>query len=290
MSIRRPVVAGQFYAGGDQCAVEARQCITALEIEAELPKPIVAGIVPHAGWVFSGDVAGMVFKAIKQANGNVDTFILFGAAHRYYGSQAGVYDSGKWETPMGQVEIDEDIAKLIVNKTIAIGDRDAHAGEHSIEVQIPFIQELFKGAKIVPIVVPGSCNAVGLGEEIAKIIFDIEEKTIVCVASTDLTHYGPRYGFDPAGAGQVGIDWAKNVNDADFIDKALKMDARGLLSSALKNYNACGPGASSAVVAAARGLGAEKGILLAHTTSAEVMVEKFGESSSESVGYAGLVF
>ncbi|MBE3144401.1 MAG: AmmeMemoRadiSam system protein B, partial [Planctomycetes bacterium] len=108
--------------------------------------------------------------------------------------------------------------------------------------------------------------------------------------STDLTHYGPRYGFTPMGAGKDALKWAMDVNDKQFIDYSLKMQPDKMLESANANYNACGAGAAAAAVAAAKYLGKTKGILLAHTNSNEIMLRKMGETSRESVGYAAIVF
>ena len=93
MCVRKPIVAGQFYpAGADQCLEGVLECVNAGKIGVELPEKITAGIVPHAGWTFSGDLAAMVFSAIKQVQGDVDTFVIFGAVHRYAGSYGTVFD------------------------------------------------------------------------------------------------------------------------------------------------------------------------------------------------------
>ncbi|MHC4215522.1 MAG: AmmeMemoRadiSam system protein B [Planctomycetota bacterium] len=290
MGKRKPAVAGQFYSGGAECLGDLKQCLPAEAIDVDLPEPIVAGIVPHAGWVFSGNMAGLVFVSIKQTCKEVDTFVIFGAAHRYFDSRAAVYDHGSWLTPLGEIGIDEELAGAIANMDCVEANPDAHRDEHSIEVQIPFVQHLFGAAKIVPIIVPASASAVELGRQIGGIIADSKDKNIICIGSTDLTHYGPGYGFCPAEAGVDGPRWAKEVNDREFIDLALKMEAPKLLERALETGNACGPGAAAAVVAVAAKLGRTKGVLLGHTHSNEVMKAKFGRSSSDSVGYAGIVF
>ncbi len=108
MNIRRPVVAGQFYPDSEnQCRREVREFLADCPDVANLPGRIVAGVVPHAGWLFSGAVAAMVFSAIKRANEHVDTFVIFGAAHRYHGNMGAVYDKGAWQTPLGDIGIDE---------------------------------------------------------------------------------------------------------------------------------------------------------------------------------------
>lgn len=256
---------------------------------AELPPTIVAGIVPHAGWVFSGSLAAMVFSAIKQRHEKVHTFCIFGAAHGYFGRMPAVYDKGFWETPLGQVAIDEDLAGMVLDKKTAVSDLQAHAAEHSIEVQVPFIQHLFPGAKILPILTIPNEESITLGSSIAEAVSSCDKK-IVCIGSTDLTHYGPRYGFTPMGTGIDALKWAGEVNDRQFIDLALKLEPEQMLASASENYNACGAGASAAAVAAAKKLGKTEGLLLARTDSNAIMQRKMGTSSSDSVGYAAIVF
>jgi AmmeMemoRadiSam system protein B len=291
MQTRKPIVAGQFYpAQPDTCVDEITECLQARAISDTLPEKIVAGIVPHAGWVFSGSLAAMVFSAIKQQHDNVHTFVIFGAAHGYYGSSPAVYDTGSWITPIGEVAIDEKLADSVVESTEAVRDSTAHRTEHSIEVQVPFIQHLFSGAKILPILVPPTGSAVALGTSIGDIISRSENEKIVCIGSTDLTHYGPRYGFTPMGAGAKAIQWAGDVNDKEFIDLALKLEPKRMLESAAENYNACGAGAAAATVAAAKKLGRNKALLLAHTNSNEVMLHKMGTTSTDSVGYAAIIF
>ena len=291
MQTRKPVVAGQFYPGQhDSCISEINECLEAATIGEQLPETIAAGIVPHAGWTFSGSLAAMVFSAIKQQHEKVNTFVIFGAAHGYFGFSAAVSNRGCWATPLGEVVIDEELADAILSTDQAVSDPSAHLHEHSIEVQIPFIQDLFAGAKIVPVLVPPTEQAVVLGTHVGEIIGRQEDKKIVCIGSTDLTHYGPRYGFAPMGTGKNALEWAKNVNDKKFIDLTLKLKPVELLASAVKDGSACGPGAVAATVAAAKKLGCKEGLLLGHNTSNEIMLQKMGTTSADAVGYAGIVF
>jgi AmmeMemoRadiSam system protein B len=293
MAARRPAVAGQFYPGTEkQCKAEIADCLTDRPLtDVKLPEKIVAGIVPHAGWTFSGDLAAMVFAAIEKTNKTVDTFVIFGAVHSLLGPAAAVYDKGSWLTPLGEIKIDEELAAMISKKSrFAKPNPDAHKYEHSIEVQVPFIQSFFKNAKIVPILTPPAGFVVQLGTDIAECIKSAADKKIVCIGSTDLTHYGPRYGFNPHGSGPPGIKWAKNVNDKAFITLAVEMKAERILTESMESQNACGPGSAAATVAVAKALGKTKGVLLAHTHSNEVMEKKFGQTNSESVGYAAIVY
>jgi len=289
MESRTPVVAGQFYpAQKDSCIIQIEEFLEE-KIETPLPDDPIAGLVPHAGWTFSGNLAAMVFNALKQKRPDVDTFIIFGAAHSYFGQLAAVYDCGAWSTPMGDMEIDSDLAEKIADTPFAVSDLNAHAREHSIEVQLPIAQYLFEDARLVPILVPPFNHAVDLGQGIADII-SVSGKRVVCVGSTDLTHYGPHYGFTPVGTDADALNWAKQVNDIEFIKFAAALDARSMLISAAEKANACGAGAAAATVAAAKTLGKKQGTLLAHITSSEVMMQKMGTSSADSVGYAAMLF
>ncbi len=291
MQTRKPTVAGQFYPGQhDSCISNINECLDARTLSESLPGTIVAGIVPHAGWTFSGSLAALVFSAIKQQHEKVHTFVIFGAAHSYFGKSPAVCNRGIWETPLGEAAVDEELADAGLSAGPAVSDPNAHLGEHSIEVQVPFIQHLFAGAKILPILVPPTEQAIALGTRVGEIISQDEHKKIVCIGSTDLTHYGPRYGFAPMGTGEKALQWAQKVNDEKFIDLALKLKPEDLLAGAVENCNACGPGAAAATVAAAKKLGSQHGLLLAHTSSNEVMLHKMGTASDDSVGYAAVVF
>ncbi len=287
---RVPIVAGQFYPSDkEKCISEIQQYLDERRLPDDLPSDISAAIVPHAGWVFSGSLAAMAFNSIKQSHQNVDTFIIFGAAHSQV-TQNIIFDRGLWTTPMGAIEVNEMIAKEILQKCPEIrANRREHTFEHSIEVQIPFIQYLFPKAKIVPVLVPPIEDAVACGKQIADIVKNSDKK-IIFIGSTDLTHYGPSYGFEKQGSGQGAIKWAKDVNDMAIINDALEMNEQELLGNSLMKHNSCGPGAVSATVSAAKALGKKSGRLLAHEHSNDIMKDKFNQLSDESVGYAAIVY
>lgn len=301
MPTRKPVVAGQFYPGDrDECLAELGACLEGAEDHSPVPPgapgsvadAIVAGIVPHAGWTFSGAVAALAFRAIQGCGQPVETFVLCGTAHGYFGAEPADDDSDAWECPLGSVAVDQSLREQLFKRGVVRLDRAAHRREHSIEVQVPFVAHLFPQAKILPVTVPPTHAAIVLGEALAEAMArrPAAGGRIVCIASTDLTHYGPRYGFTPMGAGSEGLRWASEVNDRAFIDLAVDLDAERLLAGAIENGNACGPGAAAAVVAAARRLGVQRGCLLAHTTSNDVMLRKMGSAGRDSVGYAAIVF
>ena len=291
MQTRKAIVANQFYPGQhDSCIEQINECLEMASYAGPLPETVTAGIVPHAGWAFSGSLAAMLFSSIRQQHEKIHTFVIFGAAHSYFGNLPAVYDAGFWETPLGQIAVNEELAEAVISSGTAARFPEAHNSEHSIEVQVPFIQYFFPGSKILPIIVTPRENAIILGQTIGTIIQQRQDKKIICIGSTDLTHYGPRYGFTPMGIGRKALQWAHDVNDFKFIELALKMESQELLANAAENGNACGPGAAAATIAAAKTLGVQKGLLLGHTNSNEVLLKLQGQTSTDSVGYAAIIF
>ena len=221
----------------------------------------------------------------------MDTFVIFGAVHTVRATRALAYDRGRWATPLGDIEIDETLTDEILSEApdLIHVDLDGHRREHSIEVQVPFIQYFYPDARIVPMLVPPISQADQVGRAVARVL-QRTDKITVCLGSSDLTHYGPSYGFTPMGTGAEGFRWAREKNDEFFINLALSMEAEKIVESAQLYGSACGPGAVAAVMAVARDLGCEKGRLLAHTTSADIIETKFFQKSADSVGYAGIIY
>lgn len=286
MMTRKAYRAGSFYPfDEDSCRQQIQDCLGEYVPPSE-PVNVVAGIVPHAGWVFSGPTAGKVFKSIQE-KASPNTFLIFGAVHVWGMSDAAMFPEGAWETPCGPVAIDEALSARLLEDVAELvhADPSAHAREHSIEVQIPFIQQLFPEAKILPIMVSPGPWAASLGERVGNVLAEIEGNVVV-LGSTDLTHYGPSFGFTPYGVGEEALQKMKE-NDRRIIDLALDMQAHSVVQEATQHRNACGAGAIAATVAAAKALGAQRGHLLEHVTSQEVMPER---RASDAVGYAGIIF
>jgi len=292
MMIREPVVAGRFYPADREGVL--RQ-IAAMRVPEEFPKVPdrpVGGIVPHAGWVFSGETAYTVLSAIHSRRAP-HTFVLFGATHRPVLDNA-LFPEGAWRTPLGDVRVDERLAGEILARAAAENlvqaDPNAHEGEHSIEVQLPLIQHLFPDAQIVPILVPGDDRAVALGRMVGNVIRD-RRADAVCLGSSDLTHYGPMYGFTPKGMGEAALRWVRDENDRRILDLIAGLKAEQIVPEARDHLNACGSGAIAATLAAVGVLGAIKGIVLCYTTSFDIMQEQTGRADYEAaVGYPGVVF
>ena len=284
MPTRSPTVAGLFYpADRAACQKQLRECLqdTGMSKVSDL---IRAGVVPHAGWTYSGPAAAKVYAAIG-AQGTPETVVLFGAVHSWGVGESSVYASGSWRTPLGKVEIDEALATAVldVSDGLIVDRPQAHDGEHSIEVQLPFLRHLFPSTLILPIAVPPSVDSHTIGKLVARVARSMGRQA-PAIASSDLTHYGPRYGMAPGGTGQLGIDWAK-ANDRRLLDLVVQMRADEVVTEATAHHNACGAGAIAAAMAYASELGASRGLVLQHTNSYEAM--PLG-APSDHVGYAAV--
>jgi len=289
MNLRQPVVAGQFYEGSHStCRHHAERLLASAAAGEDLPAPLVGGLVPHAGWTYSGPVAARTLRALLDG-ATRETVVLFGAVHRGLVEMGEVYDSGVWRTPLGDVAIDERLAaELIAAADCCRANPDAHAQEHSLEVQLPLLQVLAPEAKILPIAVPPTEIAVEIGRAVGSALTGAGPEICV-VGSTDLTHHGRAYRSTHH-LGTESEPYAR-ANDRRMLDAIEAMDADGIVPEARRNHNACGAGAIAATIAACRALGAEKGICLEYTNSYAITHAKYAYDPDDStVGYASVVF
>lgn len=288
MTVRRAARAGTFYpSDAGACRDQIRSCL-ATAAAASAPGRLVGGIVPHAGWVYSGATAATTYRAVGEPS--PARFVLFGAVHVPGVRRPSLSPATAWATPLDPVAVDREAAAAIRAAAGARLEEDerAHAGEHSIEVQLPFLRELFPASLLVPVAVPPEPAAVELGRIVGETLGGLPGRSVV-IGSTDLTHYGPSfYGFAPAGTGPKALRWAKEENDRSFLDRLLALDAEGALSDAIEKRNACGAGAAAATVAAAKAMGATSAALLRHTTSHEAKPD--AAMPTDFVGYASVVF
>ena len=278
----RKQCATNFYTGASDKAI--RELVRGFE-PPELSAPPAAGLVPHAGWVYSGAIAAKVFQTIKSCR-EPEAFVLFGTVHRRVPSNS-VYARGSWSTPMGDVAVDEGLANRLIEHSDGLldGNESAHNGEHSIEVQMPFLKHFFPEAKAVPISVLPNADAAPMGNLVGEYIRDNNIDAVV-IGTTDLTHYGEAYGFTPAGQGTQAHEWMKK-NDAGIIDLAREMRSGEIVPEARESMNACGAGAMAATVAAAAALGCASGLTIDYTTSYDVVSER---EFRMAVGYVGMIF
>jgi len=289
MNIRPPARAGSFYdASPSACRRHAMKLIESADVPADLPERLSGGLVPHAGWVFSGRLAAMTFKALG-GQGAPATFVLLGADHFGTVQRGEVYDAGAWQSPLGEVRVDEELAAALLAADDCLhANPQAHAEEHSIEVQVPLMQAAYPEARVVPIAVPPTDLAVQIGRTIGRTLADRFGGARV-VGSTDLTHHGGHFG-NPGGRGREGVAWT-TANDRRMLDLIEAMDAEAVVAEARTRSNACGAGAVAAAIAACRELGATRGICLEYTNSYEVVHRMSpGDPDDTTVGYASVVF
>jgi AmmeMemoRadiSam system protein B len=234
------------------------------------PRKIVAGISPHAGYIYSGPIAATLYYQIA-LDGVPETFVLVGPVHGY-GSGVSVMRRGVWRTPLGDVQIDDEFSDaLLSHADVITDDSSIHEEEHSLEVQLPFLQSLYGNAlRIVPIATSVSdleiCNEIGKG--IANSVKETHRDVIV-IASTDMTHYGIHYGFAPVGMSPIGkvIDWVKKI-DGEAIKTIEELtESKFLEIVKIRHMTMCGYAPVATTIVAAKALGASAGQLVKYATS-----------------------
>ncbi|MCG3128844.1 MAG: hypothetical protein CHACPFDD_03740 [Phycisphaerae bacterium] len=274
---RHPAVAGRFYPDtADECARMIGSWT------ASPTAPCLAAVAPHAGWYYSGATAILSLSGV--ASYNPETVVVFGAVHVPDMNRASVYHAGTWHTPLGPLAVDAELAAALLRESPdATADPAAHAREHSVEVELPILQHALPSFHILPVMVRPGEWAPRVGAAAARAALSLRRR-VAFVASTDLTHYGPSFGFEPAGHGVAGVRWARDVNDRRFLDTLGKLDPQAVLADAALHRSACGAGAVAATIAACQEFGRPAYRELRHTCSAEV--EGDLARALNSVGYA----
>ncbi|MBN2537977.1 AmmeMemoRadiSam system protein B [candidate division WOR-3 bacterium] len=268
---REPAVAGQFYPGRPEDLAAMVDALLTDNPAPEVPGRVIAIQVPHAGYPFSGPTAAHAFNLMKDSDSV--TVVMVGPSHRAFVDKAAVYAKGKWKTPLGEVAIDEDLAKALLKESDFLADMPAaHVQEHSLEVQVPFLQRVMNDFRIVPVMLLQptweQCEAVGKAIASAS-----KGRKVLLLASTDLYH-GESY------------DDAKRT---DSVTGGLLagFDARALFDALrAREAQACGGDPVVAVMVAARELGADSAVLLHQTNSNDVT----GERGGYCVGYSATAF
>ena len=266
--IRLPAVAGRFYPDdpGRLCAAVDTFLARGGE-EKKIRAP--ACLVPHAGYIYSGNIAGEVYRCIEIPA----RVILLGPRHFPRGAPLAILSDGAWQTPLGTAPIDPLLAEKIVRAfPLLREDAVAHSSEHSLEVQIPFLQRLAPSFAFVPIVIgPAHWESlVALGHALASVIA-AEREPVLLIASSDMNHYES--------------DDVTRVKDRKAIDQILAVDPRKLFDTVRdERISMCGYAAAVATLIAARDLGATQADLIRYATSGEVNGDMQGV-----VGYAGIV-
>jgi len=264
--LREPAVAGRFY--------PADPAILAADVRSYLspPRPhakALGCIAPHAGYIYSGQVAGTVFSRVQIPQ----ICIILCPNHTGHGHPLAVMDEGAWRTPLGKVEIDNVLARKLLESFPALTpDLAAHELEHAIEVELPFLQVLRPDVRFVPIAV-GTGRLLfleQLGESIAQVIRESNTEVLI-IASSDMNHYED--------------DATTRIKDHKAIDQILALDPVGLHQTVInESISMCGFGPAVAMLTAAKRLGATHAELVQYATSGDVSGDR-----DSVVGYAGIV-
>lgn len=263
--VREPAVAGRFYPANPE---RLRADINSYLLSEHKTRAISC-IVPHAGYMYSGQVAGAVFSRLTIPS----RCVLLGPNHTGHGHPLAIVKEGAWRTPLGELPVDSKLAGDLMQEFPALSeDSAAHRSEHSIEVEIPFLQVSRPDVKFVPIAI-GTGQLVileQLGQALAEILKKSKDPALI-VASSDMNHYED--------------DATTRVKDRKAIEKILALDAPGLYETIMnESISMCGFGPTVAMLTAARRLGAKKAELVQYATSADVSGDH-----KVAVGYAGII-
>ncbi len=265
-AVREPAVAGYFYPRSPE---GLRQEIRNYTTQAGEKISALACVVPHAGYMYSGHVAGAVYGRLQLPG----RFVILCPNHTGYGRPLAVMTEGAWQTPLGQARIDHELAQALCRACPLLElDDAAHRGEHAIEVQLPFLQATLPEFAFVPIAV-GTARyepLQALGEAMAGVLREQSDR-VMLISSSDMNHYEP--------------DDVTRVKDHKAIDKMLALDPRGLYDVVMEeSISMCGFAPTVAALTAAKLLGATSAEVIKYATSGDVSGDR-----SAVVGYAGMV-
>ena len=274
MKIRRPAVSGMFYAGSIRELEEQIEWCYKHELgTGDIPqvnskglREIVAIVVPHAGYYYSGPVAAHAYKELAD-DGVFDTAVILGPNHTGYGYPVSLWLGVNWNTPLGEVEINKELGQRLLGKVIK-ADETAHIHEHSIEVQLPWLQHLYKKVKIVPMTM--LAQDIETARMVGKAISQAGDNSII-IASSDFTHYEPH---------SVAME-----KDSSLIEAIVDLDEEELYERCERfNCTMCGYGPVASAIVAAKEMKARKASLLKYATSGDTSGD-----FSQVVGYGSIV-
>lgn len=263
---RKPAVAGQFYPQGRERLLKI---ISNLVDEGKEKRSCIASISPHAGYMYSGKVAGETFSFIAIP----DTVLILGPNHTGMGKTFAIMDKGEWETPLGDLKINEELAKLVIEESsLARVDQTAHMWEHSIEVQLPFLQYFNPNASFVPVCIQKTTyeQLARFGEEIAEAIKRFGKEVLI-VASSDMSHYISKEEAERKD--WIALEQIESLNPRELYDVVERED-----------ISMCGIAPVVSTLSASLKLGAKKGKVVSYATSGDITGDY-----SEVVGYAGVI-
>lgn len=256
------------------------------KVDQKGSRKIKAGISPHAGYIYSGPVAASLYYRLA-LDGVPETFVLIGPVHGF-GAGVGIMKRGAWRTPLGDVQIDEEFSEAVLKQADIIADDPSiHEDEHSLEVQLPFLQSLY-GDKLRIAPIATSLGDLETCTEVGRAIGEAAKKTgkdIAVIASTDMTHYGIHYGYAPVGMSPIEkvLDWIRSI-DGEAIKAITSLDEERFLRHVReKHMTMCGFAPVAMTIVAAKELGVSKVDLAKYATSYDTQ-----GSTDAIVGYCSM--
>jgi hypothetical protein len=283
--IRPTAFAGTWYpAKAADCEREIAAFISGEAFSPLRTRRPVGGIVPHAGWYYSGSLACRVIHYLGQTGSPApDVIVVFGM-HLHRDSASVMMPKGAWQTPFGPIAVAEEVADELSRRfPFDIETPRRFSPDNTIELQLPFIKYFFPEARLLAVGVAPSPDATAIGEAVIE-IGRRQGLALKVIGSTDLTHYGASYGLTHQGSGSRALAWVKQENDRRVIEAMMELNPGRVITEALENQNACCPGAAAAAISAGKSLGAVAAESIGYATSHD-------RSPGESfVGYVGIVF
>ncbi|MBI9084756.1 MAG: AmmeMemoRadiSam system protein B [Desulfobacterales bacterium] len=283
MNLRKAAFAGSWYpADAKACERAITGFMEEFDGLGHDGREFMGSIVPHAGWYFSG---GIACNAIARLQGPTptDVVVVFGM-HLHPRSPNFIMADGAWETPFGNMPVAQDLAQALSRRFRFTQETPVDfTRDNTIELQLPFVKYFFPQAKVLTLGLPPAAASLDIGR---AVVAEALEKglRIKVVGSTDLTHYGPNYGFAPQGSGAKALAWVRDENDRRVIDAMLALDGAGVIREGVASQSACCAGAAAGAISAVREIGAANGEILAYATSHD-------KSPGDSfVGYVGVLF
>ncbi|MCB9494574.1 MAG: AmmeMemoRadiSam system protein B [Desulfobacteraceae bacterium] len=278
MQKRKGLLSGTWYPDTKE---ECEMFIASASKNIKIDNKIFGGIVPHAGWFFSGETAKVIIEALSHMN--PDLVIVFGM-HMPEGAQKRIMTTGVYETPLGILPVCGDLVGRVAKETdFAAETPDDFEPDNTIEVQLPLIRHFMGEVEVFCCGLPPDKSSFGFGKRVGEMAVEMGRRAVV-IGSTDLTHYGPSYGFMPYGKASEAYEKVRDVNDRRMIGFIEKMDYSGVISDSKVHMNACCSGAVAGAIGCASALGAKKGVCADYSNSYEK------RKSDVFVGYAGIYF
>ena len=282
MVLRNSAFAGSWYPRqASACEKEIRQFIKQGPAPAHESLSWVGGIVPHAGWYFSGRIACNVIRALRPQT-PPDLVVVFGM-HLNTDAPNYMMPRGAWGTPFGSLPVASALAEHLMERfEFELETAHRFVQDNTIELQMPFIKYLLDPEEVLAIGVPPIPASLEIGRAVVDWARQ-NEKHLRIIGSTDLTHYGSNYGFSPQGSGKEAVRWVRDTNDRQAIDAMLSLTPERVIEEGLRHQNACCCGAAATAVAAALHMNATQAQLVEYASS-------YDKSPGDSfVGYAGIV-